>query len=334
MDKKYYVWGTGRLAGISMHEYFYNVEIEGYIDSNENINMYNGIKVIRPKDILQLHYDAIFVANLYTREIYDTCVTLGIDLSKVIFLYNNMFLNDYNKNYDYISKIMGEDFSSSLKNRNYMIRRGATYKGVLVEDHLPEKLLFYQQRDYVRIKTLELLTREIKKRNLVGNIAELGVFRGEFSQFFNYYFPNKILYLFDTFDGFEEKEFIYEKDNNNCGDAFGESLKKTEVNIVLDKMDNRDVVKIYKGYFPDSLNGLEDNFCLVSIDVDFEQSIENGLEYFYPRLEQGGYILIHDYNDGMLKGVQKAVDEFEKKHNLCMCKLPICDVGGSLIITK
>lgn len=71
----------------------------------------------------------------------------------------------------------------------------------------------------------------------------------------------------------------------------------------------------------------------VSIDVDLEQPIYDGLDFFYPRLEKGGYIFIHDYN-GPLLGVERAVDRYERGNGIMLCKVPICDVEGSLVITK
>ena len=90
---------------------------------------------------------------------------------------------------------------------------------------------------------------------------------------------------------------------------------------------------IKQGYFPESLDGLEDEFCFVSIDVDLEDSIYNGLKYFYPRMSAGGYIFIHDYNS-YLRGVKKAVKRYEKDTNTLLKKVPITDYDGSLVIVK
>ena len=69
------------------------------------------------------------------------------------------------------------------------------------------------------------------------------------------------------------------------------------------------------------------------MDVDFEESIYEGIKYFYPRLSQGGYIFIHDYNSSLF-GVEKAVDRFEEEINGVLAKVPLCDANGTLIITK
>lgn len=42
------------------------------------------------------------------------------------------------------------------------------------------------------------------------------------------------------------------------------------------------------------MKGIEDSFCFVSLDMDLYKPTYEGLHYFYPRLNHGGYIFIHD----------------------------------------
>ena len=109
--------------------------------------------------------------------------------------------------------------------------------------------------------------------------------------------------------------------------------QKTSLDIVLQKMDHKEKVVIKKGYFPDSLQGLEDIFAFVSIDVDFGDSIYNGLKYFYPRLAQGGYIMVHDYNS-RLANVKQAVYKYENENGGHLAMVPVCDGAGSIVIAK
>ncbi len=78
---------------------------------------------------------------------------------------------------------------------------------------------------------------------------------------------------------------------------------------------------------------LGEQFEFVLIDVDFEKSIYEGLKYFFPRLSTGGYIFVHDYNSSLL-GVERAVDRFEKEIGISLCKMPLCDANGTLVIMK
>jgi DNA-binding PadR family transcriptional regulator len=64
-------------------------------------------------------------------------------------------------------------------------------------------------------------------------------------------------------------------------------------------MPHPDSITVKPGFFPESLEGLEERFCLVSLDVDFYQTTLDGLHYFWSRLEKGGYILrTEDKEDG------------------------------------
>lgn len=185
----------------------------------------------------------------------------------------------------------------------------------------------------MRMECFELAVKEIYKRELKGNVAELGVFRGEFAQYINAAFPDKKCYLFDTFDGFDANEALNEMKDGNCTSAFVQAYKQTDIEMVLRRMKYLDNIVIRQGYFPESLGGLEDTFAFVSLDADFEASIYAGLEYFYPRLEKGGYIFVHDYNSD-LRGVEKAVDRYEADIGLFLCKMPLCDANGTLAIMK
>lgn len=91
-------------------------------------------------------------------------------------------------------------------------------------------------------------------------------------------------------------------------------------------------VAVRKGYFPATAAGLEDTFCFVSLDTDLYKPIMEGLEYFYPRLEHGGYIFVHDFDKPNWPGVTTAVREYCDREKISY--VPILDRGNSVIITK
>jgi O-methyltransferase len=174
---------------------------------------------------------------------------------------------------------------------------------------------------------------EIIKENLVkGSVAELGVFQGEFAKYINELFPERKLYLFDTFEGFDDKdvkreveigtERMKERSYNYSG---------TSVELVLSKMKRPERCIIRKGYFPETAEGVEDTFALASLDADLYQPMLEGLRYFYPRLEKGGYIFIHDYFSQEFTGTRQAVLEYRKTMDFEYA--PLGD-DCSVIITK
>lgn len=326
-----FVWGTGRLVGKVVDRYIKLEQIAGFIDNDNEKKEYMGKKVYQPIELVELKYDAICVANLYSMEIYEQCIEIGIDINKVIFLYNNCEMNDMNKDYKFVESILGKEYANVIRERYHVIRGVEAYGDLFfTKDGFEES---YNNTDYVRVKVFELAVKELRKRNIAGAVAEVGVFRGEFAQYINYAFPDKKCYLFDTFEGFDVTEALKELEDGNCTNAFVEAYKNTDIGIVLKKMRNLEQIIVKKGYFPSSLNGLEEKFAFVSLDVDFEESIYEGLKYFYPRLTRGGYIFIHDYNSSLF-GVERAVDRYEKEQNQLLCKVPLCDANGTLVITK
>lgn len=187
-----------------------------------------------------------------------------------------------------------------------------------------------------RVGALKTCAEEIYRRGITGNVAELGVFRGDFAVHINKLFHDRIIYLFDTFIGFNELDVKKEKDvlkdeMIELG-VIDRPFIDTSIDLVLDRMVNKDKCIVKQGYFPQSLNGLEDTFCFVSIDADLYLPILEGLSYFYPRLENGGYIFIHDFDGYLYPGAKKAVQEYCDENNIAIIHLN--DRGGTVVIVK
>ncbi|MCR5798450.1 MAG: TylF/MycF family methyltransferase [Lachnospiraceae bacterium] len=327
-----FVWGTGRLMGMVVGKMIAIDQIAGFIDNDPGSREYMDKKVYKPEDMLKMDYDAIIVANSFSAEIYRQCVEIGIDTDKMIFAYNNCELKDMNADYSFAERILGKENAEIIKNR-YHVVRGVEASGELCLKGTDYEKTGYMDDDYVRAKSFELAVKEIRKRKIKGEVAEVGVFRGEFAQYINFAFPDRKCYLFDTFEGFNAAEALRELKAGNCTEAFVEAYKNTNLQVVLDRMTYLDNVIIKQGFFPDSLDGLEEKFVFVSVDVDFEDSIYECLKYFYPRLAVGGYIFVHDYNNNLL-GVEKAIDRYESDEHISLAKFPLSDNCGTLAITK
>lgn len=188
----------------------------------------------------------------------------------------------------------------------------------------------------VRIETLRLNSKRIREMNLEGNVAELGVYKGSFSKYINRYFPDRKLYLFDTFEG-----FLVDKLKRQTDDYFMAQLKSVSLvdyckvddfQQFLNEFEYPENLIIKKGFFPDTTDGIDDSFIFVSIDVDIYQTTLDGLEFFYPRMKTGGIIMIHDYNCIHTRGVKPAVDEFCKKENII--PVMVADGAGTALIIK
>lgn len=183
--------------------------------------------------------------------------------------------------------------------------------------------------DPIRSALLSLIAEMQRQRNITGPMAEVGVFQGDFARQMSALFPERKIWLFDTFDSFDTKDMA---DSDNFISQYYQTFKKTSVEMVLDRMPFRDQCIIRKGYFPETARDVPPDvrFSLVSLDADLYQPILAGLEFFYPRLTSGGVILIHDYNSHAWPGATQAVDEFTQLHSLY--PLPVPDNEGSAVI--
>lgn len=184
--------------------------------------------------------------------------------------------------------------------------------------------------DFVRVSTLELVAFEINTKKVQGDVAELGVYKGDFSKDINTVFPDRNLYLFDTFQGFDTRDTQKEKSNKySTGD---QDFSDTSVELVLSKMPNPKNCIVKKGYFPETATGVDGKFCFVSLDADLYEPIYEGLKFFYPKLQKGGYIFIHDFNNDEYKGAREAVVQFCNENYISYTPIP--DGCGTAIIAK
>ncbi len=312
-----FVWGTGCGAS-ELLEAGLNIErIGGFVDSFPSGERFLEKPVLLPEELNLDACDLLIVTTRHADAVGKKCAQLGIPAEKLLFLKNNHHLSDRNDACVRAESLLGKELLKKLLPRQRIVPT----PGCLADSKLPEQDL---SNDYVRLATLELLCRRLK--NVPGAAAELGVYKGFFARCINMLLPERTLYLFDSFEGFAE---------DACASAsFQAAHANTAIDRVLEIMPHRSQIIIRPGFFPGSLNGLEERFCLVSLDVDFQQTTLDGLRYFWPRMEPGGYLMLHDWGSPSLPGVARALEIYEAEIGAKLPAVPLCDVGGSLVLCK
>lgn len=178
-----------------------------------------------------------------------------------------------------------------------------------------------------RVDYLQKLSRILLENGIKGAVAECGVYRGHFSGYMNECFPQKTLYLFDTFEGFDERDIKQEMNSKSLEWYNHESnfwKSRSSVEATLLRCPYRENVVIKKGFVPETFSGLEEErFAFVNLDMDLYAPMLSALRFFAPRLELGGVILLHDYYYPALPGVKQAVDEFAQEWEFTI--MPIGD---------
>jgi len=178
----------------------------------------------------------------------------------------------------------------------------------------------------IRGAVFDLLADRVDK--LPGDLAELGVYRGDFAARLNSRFPKRRLYLFDTFEGFDVRDMASE---TGFSRAAAGDFADTSVELVLAKMTAPETVVVRKGYFPETAGDVEARFAFVSLDADLFEPTFHGLKWFYPRMVPGGIILLHDYQNARFAGVQAAVEAYERDCGPLLL-LPVGDLHGSAMV--
>ena len=312
-----YVWGTGCGASELIDLGLEPEHIAAFVDSYPSGETFLGRPVLLPRQLPIAKCDLLIVTTRHADAVAEVCTQLGIPAQKILFLKNNCLLSDRNDSCTAAWDVLGEALMKKLLPKQRVIPTPIA----LADSCLPERDL---NNDYVRLATLELLCRRLEK--VPGDAAELGVYKGFFARCISLLLPERRLYLFDSFEGFGEECCASE--------AFQAAHRNTAIEKVLSIMPDPNRVTVKPGFFPESLQGLETRFCLVSLDVDFEQATLEGLRYFWPRLSPGGYLMLHDWGSPKLPGVARALEEYEAEIGGKIPAIPLCDVGGSLVLCK
>lgn len=137
-----------------------------------------------------------------------------------------------------------------------------------------------------------------------GDMAEVGVYQGGSAKIILEAEPDKVLHLFDTFEGLPGPTAKDFPEHTFEGGEYYALLEP-----VKEYLKNYPQVRLYKGIFPQTAGPVENRkFSFINIDVDLYQATYDSLAFFYPRMNRGGVIMSHDYHKP--GGVQKAIREF------------------------
>lgn len=183
---------------------------------------------------------------------------------------------------------------------------------------------------YCDLRAATLFSAKARLSEIPGDIAELGVYQGDFAWQLNLAFPTRTLHLFDTFSGFAAADLRQEAPLDAQGKI---DFSDTSAKAVCARMPYPEQVVVHEGLFPQTAEGLETRFAFVSLDADLYAPTLAGLEYFMPRLASGGMIFVHDAANPRFAGVGEAIRAYEARHGALML-LPLPDLHGTAVILK
>lgn len=218
----------------------------------------------------------------------------------------------------------------------YTVLFGKKYQPLLWKTKLKEGFISSELKkaeiiysDSVRFFNFWFQIDRLKKQNIPGCFAELGVYKGDSAHIINLMDPSRDFHLFDTFEGFKEKDLVVE--TGKAATYTTHNFADTSIERVKQRLNSEKFI-FHKGYFPETTKKLSDEkFALVSMDADLYNPTKAGLEFFYPRLSKGGVIIVHDYNPDW-PGIMKAVDHFANTVSTPI--VPLTDTDNSVMLFK
>jgi len=170
-----------------------------------------------------------------------------------------------------------------------------------------------------------MLTQLLKlARKVDGDSAECGAWRGG-SSWLIARGLNRTHHVFDSFEGLSPPA---ERD--------GAHFKKGDLAVSEEEFRTRMAgipgLQIYKGWIPTRFPEIADRrFCLVHVDVDLHQPTRDSIDFFYPRLNRGGILLLDDYGFHICPGAREAADDYFRDKPEPILELPS---GQGLVIKE
>ena len=208
------------------------------------------------------------------------------------------------------------------------------------------QVLPYTLTTPARLFVLIEAVKYVINNNIEGDIVECGVWKGGSMMaaalaLLEMNATDRDLYLYDTFKGMTKPS---EEDVTICGDTAHEDYlhrvkrKAPEVYPYTLKRDDkrdmsnwcyssleevrknmfslrypRDRIFFIQGRVEDTIpHHVPAGISILRLDTDFYESTKHELEHLFPRVSQGGVLIIDDY--GHWLGQKKAVDEYIQEH--------------------
>jgi hypothetical protein len=151
------------------------------------------------------------------------------------------------------------------------------------------------------------------------------------------------LYLFDTFtsmppagdrdvDIWGRSGRLWEETANSHPDW--SYLTPSEVeDLIVGAGYRRELVHVVPGLVEDTIPAeAPEEIALLRLDTDWYQSTAHEMEHLFPRVADGGVVIIDDY--GYFLGAKEAVDEYFEARGMSVLLHRIDDTGRALVVRR
>jgi hypothetical protein len=206
-----------------------------------------------------------------------------------------------------------------------------------------QRSMKYSKATVQRMAAMQAALELVDDQGVEGDVVECGVWHGGHLIMARLVSPHRHCWAYDTFTGMTEpgpyditrggrpalpKYRIIEEANKPWMTA---SLEQVQSNFIAEGVLDRvrfivgDVIKTLR----DPAN-LPDKIALLRLDTDWYESTKVEMEVLYPRLVEGGILIIDDY--GHWLGARKAVQEYFSANGWSAQKLRPIDYSAVMMV--
>jgi O-methyltransferase len=172
-----------------------------------------------------------------------------------------------------------------------------------------------------RLDNIQFCVTDVIRRKVPGDLIECGAWRGGSCIFMRailaaYGVRDRVVWVSDSFEGLPRpNEDKYPEGHIWVGGQMAVSLEEVQNNFkkygLLDQQ-----VKFLKGFFVETLPKAPiERLAVLRVDGDLYESVTQTLQYMYPKVSVGGYIILDDYGPH-LPPAKKAVDDYREAHGI------------------
>jgi O-methyltransferase len=195
-----------------------------------------------------------------------------------------------------------------------------------------------------RLDNMYRLTQEVEEKQLSGAIVECGVWKGGCAGVAATAVRDsgyrRRIHLFDSFEGLPEPGPVDGPDAARYSGGRAEGKLQTTGQCVATVSEVQELfagrlgidlahVAFHVGWFQDTVprdHGQIGPIALLRLDGDWYDSTAVCLQYLYPRVVSGGYVIMDDY--GQWQGCRKAFEEYREAEKLDGLSLVRIDYTG------
>src|SRR5438874_10694196 len=174
-----------------------------------------------------------------------------------------------------------------------------------------------------RLDNLEFCIEQVITNGVVGDLIETGVWRGGATIFMRamlkaYGVTDRCVWVADSFEGLPPPntgKYPYDA-NSQLHESRELAVSLEEVQANFERYGLLDgQVRFLKGWFCDTLPAAPiERLAVLRLDGDMYQSTMDALVSLYPKVSQGGYVIVDDY--GCIPACRQAVRDYRSANNI------------------